>query len=224
MVVITAITGSLLLLLLLWFAGWILSLRQPDKYASLAPPTLFSAEHRKENRLFFLIALLSAGVFCASVLLHPRDVTTTVLDLLFAGGMGLLAYIDLRFHTVPNRILLVLLALWAAVVSVSVILDPGRGVARLAMSVSGALFAGIIFLLCYLISGKQLGGGDVKLSFLMGLYLTNERVMGAIIYGVLLCCLVSIVGLLTKKLSAKDGIPLVPFLTFGTMLTLLLLS
>ncbi|MBQ1281695.1 MAG: hypothetical protein IIY16_05580, partial [Oscillospiraceae bacterium] len=89
---------------------------------------------------------------------------------------------------------------------------------------AGALIAGAVFFLCYLISGRQLGGGDVKLSLVMGLYLTGARVMGAVTYGVVLCCIYTVINLLLKRISMKDGIPLVPFLYLGTLLVLLIVG
>lgn len=58
--------------------------------------------------------------------------------------------------------------------------------------------------------------------FVMGLYLTGQRIMGAIFYGILLCCIYSIVQLCRKKMGFKDGVPLTPFLYAGTFITLLI--
>ena len=66
------------------------------------------------------------------------------------------------------------------------------------------------------------GGGDVKLAFVMGLYLTGERIMGALFYGTVLCCIYSIVQLIRKKLTLKNGVPMTPFLFLGTFITLLI--
>ena len=58
----------------------------------------------------------------------------------------------------------------------------------------------------------------------MGLYLTNARVMGAITYGVLACCVYTVVLLIIKKITLKDGIPLVPFLYLGVLLVMLVVG
>lgn len=86
------------------------------------------------------------------------------------------------------------------------------------MSAAGSLFAGIAFLLCYIISRRQLGGGDVKLAFLLGLYLGGGRIFGAIIYGILCCFVYSVVQLCRRRLGLRDGVPLVPFLYLGTLI------
>jgi len=54
------------------------------------------------------------------------------------------------------------------------------------------------------------------------LYLTGERIMGALFYGTVLCCIYSIVQLIRKKLTLKNGVPMTPFLFLGTFITLLI--
>ena len=68
-----------------------------------------------------------------------------------------------------------------------------------------------------------MGAGDVKLVFVLGLYMTGERIMGAIFYGVLLCCIYSIIMLCRKKIGLKDGVPMAPFLYMGMCINLLIM-
>ena len=146
-----------------------------------------------------------------------------VLTLFLLWGMAVLTVTDGIRHIVPNRFLVGLLLVWATVVSLYVILDTASGMALFFQALAGGIVGGAIFLLCYILSGKQLGAGDVKLVFVMGLYLTGQRIMGAIFYGSLICCAYSLIQLCRKKLRLKDGIPLVPFLYLGTLITLFIL-
>ena len=97
------------------------------------------------------------------------------------------------------------------------------GIALFAKSLMGGIVGGLTFLLCYLLSAKKVGAGDVKLSFVMGLYLTGDRIIGAIFYGTLVCCVYSIVMLIRKKIGLKDGVPMVPFLYIGVLITLFII-
>ena len=146
----------------------------------------------------------------------------TLLDAVFMASMTLLAWIDARRHIVPNKLLLLMLVIWVTGCGLHIILSPAEGLEQVMRAAAGSLIGGVIFLLCYLLSRRQLGGGDVKLAFIMGLYLTGERIMGAVFYGVMLSCIYSIVQLCRKKVGMKDGIPLVPFLYLGTLITMLL--
>ena len=166
---------------------------------------------------------LSATGILGWIRLPKLSVSLHVLTLFLLWGMAVLTVTDGIRRRIPNRFLLALLFVWAAVISLSVILDPASGTALLAQSLTGGLAGGLIFLLCYMLSGKQLGAGDVKLVFVMGLYLTGQRIMGAVFYGSLLCCAWSVVQLARKKLGLKDGVPLVPFLYLGTLTTLFIL-
>lgn len=145
------------------------------------------------------------------------------LTALILWGMSVLAVTDAVRQIIPNRFLTVLLLLWTAVAGVYLIVDTEMGLSLFFQSLGGALAGGIIFLLCYLLSKKQLGAGDVKLAFVMGLYLTGQRIIGAIFYGTLFCCIYSLIQLFRKKLGMKDGVPMVPFLYMGVVVTLFLL-
>ncbi len=149
-------------------------------------------------------------------------ITEAILTIIIFTGMGILSVTDLKKKTVPNRIILILLICWALIHGAWLLLDLDTGLQNLAYSVLGGIVAGAIFLLCYLVSRGKLGAGDVKLSFVMGLYLTSLRIMGAILYGCILCLVISLIFVWRKKLTMKDGVPLVPFLTAGMLLTYLI--
>ena len=85
----------------------------------------------------------------------------------------------------------------------------------------GGLTGGMLFLLVYLISRRGLGGGDVKLMTISGLYLGLNGVLPSILYGSILLEVVAVILILMKKIGRKDAIPLVPFLFVGMVLTLL---
>lgn len=217
--VLSAILGSIFLALIVTGGCALLRAWKPEEFDDSVIPAL-----PWKNRTLLVSLCLCIVCYAASYLLHGKDVPTAVLDVIFAAGMVLLAHIDLKKHIVPNKILLVLLAVWVTAATLGILFDTAAGVGRVFSALGGALMAGCMFFLCYLISGRQLGGGDVKLSVIMGLYLTGERVMGAVTYGVILCCVYSVVMLIRKKVTVKDGIPLVPFLYLGTVLTFVIVG
>ncbi|MCL1999407.1 MAG: A24 family peptidase [Turicibacter sp.] len=89
-------------------------------------------------------------------------------------------------------------------------------------SAIGAAAMGIFFLITYYLSKRTLGGGDVKLSFVLGLSLGINLIFSAVLYGLIICAVFSLGALLLKKLNRKDPVPLVPFLFAGTVLTYLM--
>ena len=101
----------------------------------------------------------------------------------------------------------------------------GHGMDRLLETlpsvVLGVIFCALCFGAGYVLSRKAMGAGDVKLSLVMGLYLTGAYVVGAIVYGCLAGAAYSITQLLRKKVTRKDSIPFVPFLYTGLIIRLL---
>ncbi len=151
------------------------------------------------------------------------SITKTGMTLLLFYGMSVLSVMDLKKKMIPNKVLLILLLLWVAIISIVLIWRTTVGIEMLCSSLVGGAIGGIIFLLCYLITKGQLGAGDVKLVFVMGLYLTGERIIGAILYGTIICCVYSVILLIRKKITKNDGIPMTPFLYLGTIITFLIL-
>ncbi len=143
-----------------------------------------------------------------------------IITLVIIWGMSVLSVVDAKSKVVPNKILLLLLGVWTALACGYIAFDMEKGIALLAVSAAGGLTGGLIFLLCYLLSRRQLGAGDVKLAAVLGLYLTGQRIVGAIFYGVLLCSVYSLLLLALKKIGLKDGVALVPFLYAGMCITL----
>ena len=138
-------------------------------------------------------------------------------------GMNRLSSLTV-IQTAMTLIFFVLLLLfWTAGVSMLLILQTEFGLTILFESLAGGTIGGIIFLLCYLLSKGQLGAGDVKLVFVMGLYLTGERIIGAVFYGTLICCVYSVLLLIRKKITRKDGVPMTPFLYLGTIITYIIM-
>lgn len=145
-----------------------------------------------------------------------------MLSVVLLAGMTLAAFYDVKAHRIPNRLLKWLLAIWVALMAGVVLTDVETGLALSLNALGGGIFAGLIFLACYLLTKGQLGGGDVKLVFVMGLYLTGANILTAVLYGMIFCCFYSVVQLIRKKITMKDGVPLAPFLYLGVCVTLVL--
>lgn len=167
---------------------------------------------------------LSAVVWLVSGLLGRTAESPVILvtDAVLVSGLTVLTWIDLRRKLVPNKFLLVMLLIWGTLIGGCVIFRMAQGMEMLFRGIAGAVMSGGILFLTYLLTRKQVGGGDVKLSALMGLYLTGQRIIGAIFYGALLSSLFALIMLCLKKIKWNDGIPMVPFLYIGTLIVLLI--
>ena len=133
-------------------------------------------------------------------------------------AMTVLCMTDLWEKIVPNKILLLLLPVFIIVLGIQGVCDINALIAEIPGIILGLLFCSMTFGLGYLLSRGSMGAGDVKLSLLMGLYMTGEYVVGAIVYGCLASAVYSVIQLLRKKLGRKDEIPFVPFLYLGLII------
>ncbi len=136
--------------------------------------------------------------------------------------MTVLCITDLWEKVVPNRILLVLTAVLILIVGGFSIADMNQVLKELPYLILGFLFCLIAFGMGYVLGRGSMGAGDVKLSLLMGFFLTSEYVVGAVLYGCIISAVYSLVQILRKKLSRKDTLPFVPFLYVGMIIRLLM--
>ncbi len=130
-------------------------------------------------------------------------------------GMTVLCMTDYREQIVPDRILLLMAMIFLVIMGGQGLRNMEGLLAVIPSMALGLLFCMLSFGLGYLLSHGSMGAGDVKLALVMGVYLTGEYVVGAVLYGCIAGAVISVVQLLRKKLSRQDQIPFVPFLYLG---------
>lgn len=132
-------------------------------------------------------------------------------------ALGYLAALDdLREKRISNRLVAAMLGVWILILVPQLFLRTEYGLWLLVNGLIGFLLAGVLFLVVYLISRGGLGGGDVKLMAVSGLYLGVD-VLPTMLYGSVLSAAVGLCLLLAKKLGRRDAMPLAPFLYIGML-------
>lgn len=132
--------------------------------------------------------------------------------------MAVLLYVswtDLRTRRIPNvviapAVVIALLALpWTVGVSVGLL---------------GALICPLPLIVARLVTGaSQVGMGDIKLAFFIGLILGAPVALWSVLLSLVLSLLVGGIGMLRGRYTLRSKLPFGPFLAAGT-LPLLLLS
>lgn len=173
------------------------------------------------------VELGTAFLFAASYVWWPQALHGSQLLLfiiwlaLLVGFMALLVY-DLRWMLLPNRLVYpvgCLAGLWA-LVSIATAARPLTALFNLVLAV--AVGGGIFYLLFQLSAGKWIGGGDVRLGWLLGLVVgTPARALLFILLASLLGTAVSLPLLAARRLKKNSVIPFGPFLIIGTVLVVL---
>lgn len=87
-----------------------------------------------------------------------------------------------------------------------------------------SLFATIMVAICmtiaYILTKQGIGLGDIKLLCALALIGGVYTVGGTIFFGMIICTLISIGLLITKRKTMKDGIPFGPFIYLGYLITI----
>ncbi|HET8991432.1 MAG TPA: prepilin peptidase [Candidatus Saccharimonadales bacterium] len=165
-----------------------------------------------------------AILFVASYIWWPASLTGIrvvifILWLLLIIGLVALVVYDIKWLILPNRIVypLTYIAILIAVVRIIGSLDPLRTLIDLLLAV--LIAGGLFYVLFQLSQGKWIGGGDVRLGFMLGF------VMGTPGNSLLLLFIASLAGsivgvplLLTKKLAKNSVIPFGPFLILAAVI------
>ena len=160
-----------------------------------------------------IVVLLSA-LACGGAGWRFGSTRELAAALLLAFALVGLTAIDLRYRIIPDRVSLPLAAAGVVLAAVLYPSDlPELGLA--------ALGAGGFLLIAALLSPSGLGMGDVKLAFVLGLFL-GRTVAVAIVAGLVSSALPALALMLIHGRSArKMHLALGPFLALGGMLALL---
>jgi len=164
-------------------------------------------------------------VLLALAILQVNRIVLVVLllNLLLAGFGYVASVIDIKTKTIPNMLVLAMLAGWVLVIVPHLFINTDSTINLLWDSLLGFAVCAAMFLIIYIISRKGLGGGDVKFMAVAGLYLGLSGVLPATLYGTILAALAGLILIILKKIGRKDSIPLVPFLYIGILITLFLM-
>lgn len=174
-----------------------------------------------------LVEVTTALVFIASYLWWPVElegaqIAVFGLWLVLATGLMALLVYDLRWYLLPNRILYPLggVAGLLAVIQVATAVSPIGAVLNTALAV--IIGGGLFYVLFQVSGGKWIGGGDVKLGWLLGLILgTPGNALLMIFIAALLGTIFSLPLLVNQKLKRTSIIPFGPFLIIGTFTAML---
>jgi len=194
--------------------------RVPEKVPVLAGPFPEPGRSLRTPAGWF-VAVLTAGLFGATAAsLGPVWVLPAYLVL--TGALVALSVIDLRLFLLPNRIVFPLAGVSIVLLGLGALADGEP--AAYGRALLGALVAFAVFALLHIVSPRSMGFGDVKLAFVLGLFLGylgwGEVVLGLFL-GFLYGAVIGVGLILSGIRSRKDHVPFGPFLAAGTITAIL---
>lgn len=178
--------------------------------------------NNKRFRILALTGIVAGIILCAEFLLFSYSVPKILRYLILLEAMFIIAWIDHHERRIPNKILLVMLAVRMLILIVEWLFVPSMGMALLISSSFGMLLGGGMFLLVHFLSRGGVGMGDVKLFAVTGWYVGTSSIMSLVFLTVMVSAGYSIIMLILKKVKLKEEIPFAPFVLAGTILTMAL--
>ena len=161
---------------------------------------------------YALVELLTGLVFLSCGLYYYPGVNM-FLVWIFLAGLIVEFFVDLDHQIILDEVLALLLPL--GLINAYYVLP------NLWDALYGALFAGGLMLVIFLLSRGGMGAGDVKLSFVLGVWLGLKPAIVCIFLAFVLGGFIGVMLLVTKLKSRKDPIPFGPFLCFSAYISLL---
>jgi leader peptidase (prepilin peptidase) / N-methyltransferase len=145
-----------------------------------------------------------------------------VLFAAFFWVLVVLTVIDFEHHLLPDRIVYPTFVIaWVALIVIAVVRDDFDSLVDAA--IGAAVFGGFFFLVA-LIYPAGMGGGDIKLAFVLGTMLGFAEGVGVVLLGMFLSFLIGAVAgvavMLVTGGGRKSQVPFGPFLALGTVLAI----
>jgi prepilin signal peptidase PulO-like enzyme (type II secretory pathway) len=179
------------------------------------------------SKQYPLIELVTAMLFVVSYMFWPMEFNTQgttlfVFWLVYIVGFVALSVYDFKWMILPNKIIYPMTVL-ASIQALLVVFVFDGGASKATEVLFSVLVSGGLFWLMFQASkGKWIGGGDVKLGFMLGLVLADP------FYALLMLFVASLLGVfaviplvITKKYNKNTKIPFGPFLIMATIIVYL---
>jgi prepilin signal peptidase PulO-like enzyme (type II secretory pathway) len=183
--------------------------------------------HKSISIQYPLVELTVASLFVASYVWWPSPLAgqewlVFVLWLLLLPGLMALLVYDVRWYLLPNRIMAPMAAIAGCMALATVFTASKPLVALLEVVLAVTVGGGIFYVLFQVSEGRWIGGGDVKLGWLIGLIVaTPARSLLFIFLAAILGTIISLPLLASKRLKPTSVIPFGPFLIAAAVIVVL---
>lgn len=167
-----------------------------------------------------IVILVTAALYGGTVLRFGGDWAVPAY-LVFFTSLVAVSAIDFERQIIPNRI--VYPTIFVSVPLLAVAALAGGEWGRFGHALLGAVLAWGALLVIHLISPSGMGFGDVRLAFVLGLFLgwiSLGHVLSGLFLGVMLLAVIGVVLTLLRLSSLQDHMAFGPFLAAGAALAI----
>lgn len=137
----------------------------------------------------------------------------TIVYLFLISLLIVISFIDLKLKIIPNGLIIIGLVVGLAI-------NIMRPLTTFSGGLVGFFSAGCLFLAIAVLSKGGMGGGDIKLAAMLGLWLGWQQAFLGFFLAFLSGAAVGIGLMATGQKSRKDAIPFGPFISLGALLSI----
>jgi leader peptidase (prepilin peptidase)/N-methyltransferase len=170
---------------------------------------------------YVLVPVANALLFGAAAVRIGVDWALPAYLVFFATLLAI-SVIDFQLQIIPNRIVYPAIFLSIPLLALAALAE--NDFSRLGRALAGAALAWFGLLLIHLVSPSGMGFGDVRLAFLLGLFLgwlSYSHVLSGLFLGFLLVAVIGVILVVLRLRSRTDHVPFGPFLAAGAALAVL---
>lgn len=171
-----------------------------------------------------IVEAATAALFVAQYVWWPNELVGVEvlifgLWLVLLTGLVALSVYDLKWLLLPNRLMYPLTAIAMVIAALRIVVADNPLSALVSVLLAVAVGGGLFYLLFQISQGRWIGGGDVKLGWLLGLVVgTPGGSIFFIFIAAVLGSLISLPLLVSKRLKRSSVIPFGPFLILGAVI------
>lgn len=167
-----------------------------------------------------LVELATAVIFILIFITNSNQFTGVNLLLMVVSCFLIVIFVyDLKHYIIPDKVIypaILVSGIWYLVAGIFLNLYTKY---EILITVYSAIGAAAFFLAIVLISqGRWMGIGDIKLAFLMGLFLGWPDILVALFSAFFIGAIIGIGLIISGKKTMKSEVPFGPFLVIGTFL------
>lgn len=193
-----------------------------ENYSKFKDKKAFTKANKK-HIIYFLIS----GVFliildCVLDIRYSNRLIDNIRLLIMLIILVPVAAIDYKKKIIENKVILISLGIRVIMLIAEFILDSRQAVINLKSMGLGFVLVLLMAIIGIFIIKNGFGMGDIKLMFIMILYLGFASSFSAIFMSLVLSMIASIYLLVKKEKSKKDTIPFAPFILLGTYVSVIL--
>ncbi len=165
-----------------------------------------------------IVELITTVLFVASYLLWPThlvgySIALFVLWLVIVIGLVALALYDLKWMILPSKLIYFLYIAALLMAAIHIYYSSNHISTAISYIIASLVGGGIFYILFLVSKGKWIGGGDVRLGFLLGVIVSSAQNSLLVIFlAALLGTIFSIPFMANGKLKKTSMIPFGPFL------------